>query len=247
LLFLTLLIAIFFFAVIYGAAFLSMTVIMKAKPDFGERMEEQPWLSTLIISPVVALTSLLLIFFISQGNPGSYGLKGIPLGDLLFLSAIGFIIAMILMFIGEIALLSMKVQRSPWLTGDKTREQLVAALLLVIFPSVSEELVFRGVIQSFVDSQEVISGQPAFIVTPGVIAGAMLFGVVHVTLVSQKHVLEVVITVVIALILGIIAGIFLNSSGSLLPAIVLHASFNLLGVIVEKVWTGNRSSLSLER
>ncbi|MFW9990650.1 MAG: lysostaphin resistance A-like protein [Candidatus Odinarchaeota archaeon] len=234
------------FATIYGTAFVFTVVIVKIKPFIGKNMERDPWRSALMISPVVGLTSLLLIFFLSQGQFTRYGLRGLPVEDLLIMAVEGLVTAAGLLLAGEAILTLKKSPRSSWFAGTTLKERTFASLLLVLFPSVSEELAFRSAIQLFVDSREGFPVPTGLLITPGVLTAAVLFSVIHVPLVTQKPSLEVFITVVIALIMGIIAGVFVNQSGSLLPAIVLHAEFNLLGAIIEMVRNAKQANDRLE-
>jgi membrane protease YdiL (CAAX protease family) len=104
---------------------------------------------------------------------------------------------------------------APWKIG----------LYFVVGASIQEEVIFRGLIQSIVERH-----CPALFSLRGVsisIAAAfaaVLFAAVH---------LEVGVVVAVgALILGVVAGELRRRSGSLLPAIIVHALFNC----VDAVW-----------
>jgi membrane protease YdiL (CAAX protease family) len=98
-------------------------------------------------------------------------------------------------------------------------------LYFIVGASIQEEVIFRGLIQSMVERH-----CPALFSLRGVsisIAAAftaVLFAAVH---------LEVSAVVAVgALILGVVAGELRRRSGSLLPAIIVHALFNC----VDAVW-----------
>jgi membrane protease YdiL (CAAX protease family) len=92
-------------------------------------------------------------------------------------------------------------------------------LYFIIGSSIQEEIIFRGLIQSMLERRWMIT----FSVFGGSLSGAVaftavLFGIIH---------LEVGAVVAAgAIILGFVAGELRRRSGSLLPAIIVHALFN---------------------
>ncbi|MEY2486287.1 MAG: protease family protein [Verrucomicrobiota bacterium] len=93
------------------------------------------------------------------------------------------------------------------------------ALYFLLGASIQEEIIFRGLIQSmmarwwkarFSFASGSCSGAVAF--------SAALFGVIH----SESGLL----VVLSAIVLGLVAGELRRRSGSLLPAIIVHALFN---------------------
>jgi membrane protease YdiL (CAAX protease family) len=98
---------------------------------------------------------------------------------------------------------------APWKIG----------LYFIIGASIQEEVIFRGLIQSMVERRWTV----IFPMCGGSISGAVaftsaLFGVIH---------LEVSAAVAMgAIVLGLVAGELRRRSGSLLPAVILHALFN---------------------
>jgi membrane protease YdiL (CAAX protease family) len=99
-----------------------------------------------------------------------------------------------------------------------------AILYFVVGAAIQEETIFRGLLQTTLAG----GAAPRTAPTPayGVAASAavaLLFGAIH--LVVGRY------TAVAALVLGVVAGEFRRRSGSLVPAIICHASFNLAGFI----------------
>ncbi len=92
-------------------------------------------------------------------------------------------------------------------------------LYFLIGASIQEEIIFRGLIQSMVERQ----GKIGFSFAGGSLSGAVafsaaLFGIIH---------LDAGAVVALgAIILGLVAGELRRRSGSLLPAIIVHALFN---------------------
>jgi membrane protease YdiL (CAAX protease family) len=90
--------------------------------------------------------------------------------------------------------------------------------------SIQEEVIFRGLLQSFLEQRWIT----LFLVfgaslSPAVLFAATLFGIIH--LGSGPIVLAG------AIVLGLVAGELRRRSGSLLPAVIVHALFNLPGLL----------------
>jgi membrane protease YdiL (CAAX protease family) len=90
--------------------------------------------------------------------------------------------------------------------------------------SIQEEVIFRGLLQSFLEQRWIT----LFLVfgaslSPAVLFAATLFGIIH--LGSGPIVLAG------AIVLGLVAGELRRRSGSLLPAVIVHALFNVPGLL----------------
>ena len=106
------------------------------------------------------------------------------------------------------------LQLSPWLV----------VLCFVVGAPVQEEVIFRGLLQTTLAHPGTLAAAPR--VTSAVAASpwvAVLFGAVH--LVVGPY------TAVAAFVLGVMAGEFRRRSGSLIPAVICHAFFNLGGIL----------------
>jgi membrane protease YdiL (CAAX protease family) len=98
------------------------------------------------------------------------------------------------------------------------------ALYFVVGAPIQEEVIFRGLLQTTLATGVTPPTAPSS--KYGVVASflvALLFGSIH--LVVGRY------TAMAAFVLGVIAGEFRRRSGSLVPAIVCHAFFNLGGII----------------
>ena len=104
---------------------------------------------------------------------------------------------------------------APWMIG----------LYFLIGASIQEEIIFRGLIQSMLERRWMVTFSLfGGSVSAAVVFTAVLFGVIH---------LEAGAVVALgAIILGLVAGELRRRSGSLLPAIMVHALFNS----VDAVW-----------
>jgi membrane protease YdiL (CAAX protease family) len=98
------------------------------------------------------------------------------------------------------------------------------AVYFVIGASIQEEIIFRGLIQSFLESR-LPKGFSVFGVplSAAVLFAAALFGIVH---------LESGLAVFAsAIALGFVAGELRRRSGSLLPGVIVHGLFNLVALL----------------
>jgi membrane protease YdiL (CAAX protease family) len=85
--------------------------------------------------------------------------------------------------------------------------------------SIQEEVIFRGLLQSFLERRWMANSS----LSPAVLFTAVLFGVVHVG--------SGLIVLGGAIMLGLVAGELRRRSGSLLPAVLVHALFNVPGLL----------------
>jgi uncharacterized protein len=92
-------------------------------------------------------------------------------------------------------------------------------LLFWVAASIQEELIFRGLLQSVV--ARVLCTRSSFPLAA--ILVAVLFGAIHAPM--------GLVTVLLAFLLGLVAGYLRAQSRSLLPAIIVHALFNIAGSI----------------
>jgi membrane protease YdiL (CAAX protease family) len=99
-----------------------------------------------------------------------------------------------------------------------------AILYFVVGAAIQEEMIFRGLLQTTLAGGAAprTALKPAYGIAASV-AVAVLFGAIH--LVVGRY------TAVAAFVLGVMAGELRRRSGSLVPAIICHASFNLAGFI----------------
>ncbi len=119
--------------------------------------------------------------------------------------------------------------RPPFLPEDLPSR---LAFALALAP-VGEEIFFRGLLEGqLLSTLGAGSGAGLWI---AIIIPAALFSLVHVAPFSKAPRGYLASVLVGAFVVGLLAGHFRAVSGSLAPAVVTHASFNLAGVIVEKV------------
>lgn len=116
-----------------------------------------------------------------------------------------------------------------WLTGHSHEAGPLTGLSIPVWLSVlyfgigapiQEEVIFRGLLQSMLAKS--FAPPPASTHTAPLIV-AVLFGAIHLVVGP--------VTAICAFVLGIVAGEFRLRSGSLVPAVLVHALFNLCSMI----------------
>ena len=108
-------------------------------------------------------------------------------------------------------------------------------LLLWIGAPIQEEIIFRGLFQTYLalHIKSSIKIWKWKLTLPSLV-GAVIFSLVHLALLSVEASLAGVFLAVIgAFILGTIAGYFRAETGSLVGPIIVHALFNITGIVFE--------------
>jgi membrane protease YdiL (CAAX protease family) len=89
--------------------------------------------------------------------------------------------------------------------------------------AIQEEVIFRGLLQSFLDQRWATLSIFRASLSPAVLFTAALFGIIHLG--------SGLIVVTGAIVLGLVGGELRRRSGSLLPAVIVHALFNVPGLL----------------
>jgi membrane protease YdiL (CAAX protease family) len=107
-------------------------------------------------------------------------------------------------------------------------QQIVKIWLLA---SITEEIVFRGLIQTYLSSRLSSSFSIFRIrITHAALIAAILFSLAHLVLLTRgAGAAQMAAIVVSTLVLGVAAGYFRENTGSLIPAIIIHVLFNVWG------------------
>ncbi len=184
------------------------------------------WLLILINYGAMLLLSLLIMFLVGRGRLGRWGFRRagrlrwvllLPVGLGL---GIGLTLVNTLLPGGE--------------AGALDELTLLQQILLIWFlASVAEEVLMRGLIQGALDRWRGIGLTVAGArFSLPVLTAAALFGAMHVALTALgAGAGQVIATVIFAFALGVIAGVQRESSGSLLPAVILHLLANAGGTL----------------
>ncbi len=184
------------------------------------------------------ILSLVLIILFTRGKVSNYGLKGVKLGKLKNPVLFGIVWSFAAVSIGAVLRI---IIDSP---GGNDGEMMMPGGLLKpilsvwILASISEEIFFRGFLQSFFMplKQYGLRLFKAYLSAPVMIC-AVWFGLGHLGLLSIMS-SDIVIAIVLnAIVLGLLAGYYREKTGSIIPAIVVHMIFNIVGSFITVILT----------
>lgn len=179
----------------------------------------------IVTETVFLASSLILAAWLSRGNLSSFGFTK---GEFHFRPSI---LLWALAGTGSVVIMVMVVR----LTGaapphDGPQSHLAVVLQVWIFASLCEEVFMRGLYQSWLSplrDYKLRVSQNIHLAAP-VLLSALFFGGMHAVLWPRIGPLALLI-MFSATILGIIAGYYRDKTGSLAPAILIHALFNIGG------------------
>ena len=214
--------------VIYAVSFAVMVAVVKKRKSEANITLTNPWMTSAVVSPVVLCLSLLVIFLLSMGMLPLWGFQLPTFEVMVLLSTIGLIAAIVVVVVSEHISPTPEKMNPP---SDK-RGRIVFFVVIVLFASIGEEMLFRGFLQNILDNALLLAIDLGwFSITGGAIVSAIVFGIIHVAPAKQMG-SSVPVLVISAAVLGLIAGIFLTFSGSIILPIVVHIEFNLVGFIL---------------
>jgi membrane protease YdiL (CAAX protease family) len=179
----------------------------------------------ILISAGLALAVMAFLARKRRSSLAAYGFKSATLRQLALALILGLVFALGLKALSRILPLGASAD-----LGALKQWQVI--LFFWIAAPVQEETIFRGLIQSVVQTRNPLEfsvGVGDFKLPFAVLVSALLFAAVHIATVRLGASLSEALFVVCgAFVLGIVAGWLRWKSGSLLPAILLHAIFNIL-------------------
>jgi membrane protease YdiL (CAAX protease family) len=198
-----------------------LTTFFEMHPELSWSHAWPSKIAGFVITMVFLITIVLIL---SAGKISKYGFK-IAVKIRLLPTAAVCLIA------GALATLTGHFTGGGGLDFAKEFTFLQVIVFIWIFRSIIEESIFRGLVQSFLEplGPAGLKVSRWYLSLP-VIIGAVSFALVHLMLLTLGTDLSTVLTIVaFALLLGLIAGYCREKSGSLLPAIIVHALFNVGG------------------
>lgn len=182
-----------------------------------------PGMARTLPHTLMFIVSVLLIVLFSKGNFQGYGFNlraRFPWTGIIMVSLLlGFLSALIANLLPD----------SPWVGPTRNFTLLEKIIYVWIWASICEEILTRGLIQGYLHS---LKGKGLkvcnlFISAP-VCVGAVFFGLMHLMLLTTgAGVLTVINIVIFGTLLGLIAGFYREKTDSLIPAITVHACFNI--------------------
>lgn len=196
-----------------------------------------PWLlkTGLASQATFLVAAVILIAAVGKGDWARYGMqpaKARPVIKAVLISAVAMLILMSPMVLMELAS-PPATNESPGVRSPGPQGMLQTIVFIWLIASICEEVFYRGFLQ----------GHLAPLATTGVrVAGvhlslpvalcAVCFGLGHLCLwgmVPNVLLISILISTTIA---GLVAGYYREQTGSLLPAIAAHMTFNIVGTMV---------------
>jgi len=193
------------FAISYVPAFAAVSILRPSNLNAA---------APIIVTISLLAASLTLISFVRRPTwvAADFGLAPCSSKHVLAALAVGAVGGMVVMVAARLSHAS-----TPFRMEAFPLWQIV--LLFWVGASVQEELIFRGLLQSVV--ARVLGASSSFPLAT--ILVAVLFGAIHAPM--------GLVTVLLAFLLGLVTGYLRAQSRSLLPAIIVHAMFNIAGSI----------------
>ncbi len=185
------------------------------------------WMSVFVNYAVMLAVSLILVLASSMGDPSRFGFTRPKVGGGYRAGIIWGII------LGVLASSVTLTARAGGVNPLKGLSFIQIVLLVWILASVAEEILVRGYVQSYLEplTDRGFSVLQLRISLP-VIISAVFFAVMHIILLATgTSFLTTYIIVAFAFFLGLVAAYQRERTGSILPAIAAHVSFNIGGVI----------------
>ncbi len=185
------------------------------------------WMSGFINYAIMLAVSLILVLASSTGDPSRFGFTRPKIGGGYRAGIIWGII------LGALASSVTLIARAGGMSPLKGLSFVQIVLLVWVLASVAEEILVRGYVQSYLEPL-MDRGFSVFHLRLSlpVIMSAVFFAVMHIILLATgTSFLTTYIVVVFAFFLGLVAAYQRERTGSILPAIAAHVSFNIGGVI----------------
>lgn len=203
---------------------LAISVITLGVPRLLGATETGPqWLGAFVTHSCMWTLSILVILLLNRGGLTTYGFtKGnFRLGGKIFLWVIPTAVLSVLGFIAS---------RSGAPVKPSLGLSPIQSIIFVwIYASVSEEIFTRGLLQSFLSplTQYGINLSKNLRLSVPVIFSGLYFGLMHVVVIDKMGPPVIVLTT----LLGLVAGYYREKTGSLIPAVIIHALFNVGGML----------------
>lgn len=223
-------------AVIMGTAVYLFGLLVVPRVGFVKNLIETTFINkTNVTQFTFLIISLVLIFILSQGKLGVFGIKGSKIKPVLVA-----VLVSILAQLGMLILMMFLVTISgitPPRDNIFTSMSFIETVLSVwIIASICEEVLFRGLLYGFLQPLKIYGiGTGKFFISLPVAVCAVMFSLGHLCLLGQIPGIMIFAIVLSTGLLGFVAGYFRETSQSLLPAIAAHMTFNIVGYTVPKL------------
>ncbi len=203
---------------------LAISVVTLAVPRLlGITQAGPAWLGAFITHSCMWILSIAVILLLNHGSLTNYGFtKGsFRLGGKIFLWVIPTAVLSVLGFVAT----RMGAPAKPGL-GFSPLQSIV---FVWIYASTVEEIFTRGLLQSYLSpltGYGINLSKKLHLSLPVLFSG-LYFGLMHVVAINKLGPPVIVLTT----LLGLVAGYYREKTGSLIPAIIIHALFNVGGML----------------
>jgi membrane protease YdiL (CAAX protease family) len=199
-------------------------------------VDKNDWLSNGEISQLSFLIlSLILIFRLPGGDRERYGFRGTSIGQLIRPVGLGVLVSIGFFIINIIVVMVAGRPGTPGSGSIADRSLLNFILTVVILASICEEIFTRGLVQGFLSPLREHPFRLFGLFSLPVIIAGFLFGIGHLCLLPSMGPRIGVSIVISASALGLIAGHYREKTGSLLPAIAVHMTFNIVSGVIPQL------------
>ncbi len=208
-------------ALLFGVAISVIT--LKAPSIFQISEPKPPWISGFITHTFMWILSVLIALILTKGKLKNYGFtKGrFRLSGKIFLWVIPMAILSVIGFIAS--------RSGQDLEGGFGLSHLQDIIFVWIYASIAEEVFTRGLLQSYLSPliRCGINLSKKLRLSLPVLFSGLFFGMMHIVAIDKMPPPVIVFTSA----LGIIAGYYREKTESLIPAIIIHALFNIGGML----------------
>lgn len=199
--------------------------------SFASMLESSPFLSVPVELAVRLGGALVFMWFLGRGGWASCGFEA--KGNLMIRQAlmVGLVVAFAMPFVLSLVIITGGLDpMGPFIEFPSVLHYILIGL---IFASVTEEIVFRGLVQGYLSVH--ISGFLAIFkrqITFPALTAATFFAVGHLSLLNLGVAVPQVVAIILgAFILGVAAGYFRDETGSLVGPIIIHMLGNAPGIL----------------
>jgi len=182
-----------------------------------------PWMSGFITHTFMWILSVLIALILTRGRLKNYGFtKGkFQLTGKIFLWVIPMAILSVIGFFASRSGQDVK--------GGFGLSHLQDIIFVWIYASIAEEVFTRGLLQSYLSplARYGINLSKKLRLSLPVLFSGLFFGMMHIVAIDKMGPPVIVLTS----LLGIVAGYYREKTDSLIPAIIIHALFNIGGML----------------
>lgn len=201
------------------------TIFLQGQPNLSSR-----WIVEIAGRLAMLTYSLLMILAISGGKISSYGFRtgmNFQWKRLIFLGlGLGILASAIEPLLD--------LNKPPFLYELSFLQMIV---IVWIFSSTAEEILMRGLVQSFLTPLKLYGTRIAGVrISLPVFVAALFFGLIHTGLLTTGASVSFVIGIVLfTFSVGLVAGYYREKTNSLIPALIVHFMANVGGTVVSRM------------